>query len=327
MKKRLILSLSLLLIGSVTLMAQKRAVTHDDYDSWKSIQSARISNNGQWTHYAINPQQGDGKLEVRQLNGNGFYTIHRASNFRFSATSNFLVSKVDPEYQKEHDLKLEKTSKTKMPKDSLFLLNLSNGDIRKEARVKSYKMASEESDWIAWLHEKPLASKKKDKSDTTKKKEKKPKSKSKGTELVLLNMATNVEHRWEGVMDYAISEKGNYLYIEKDEADSLNPSGVFAFNTKNAELSTLNTGLVDYIKLTPDKSGEQLAFMGSDSDKKTKDKYFSLMHWKAGDDEASIVADTVTGGMPESWMVSRNGTPRFSDSGKRLYFRYGTQDR
>ncbi len=320
MKTRQLILFSFLVLCSTTLFGQKRALTHDDYDSWKNIVNTRISNNGQWTLYAINPQVGDGVLEIQSLQSGPRYSIPRGKNFSFSATSNFVVSRVGIEYEKDHELKLKKTSKLKIPKDTLAILNLQNGNIRSESRVKSYKLASEESDWVAWLHEKPLAAKKKDKSDTTKKEAKKPKSKSKGTELVLLNMASGAEHRWEGVMDYAISEKGNYLYFEKDEADSLNPSGVFAFNTKKGELNMLNTGLEDYMKLTIDKSGEQLAFLGTANKAKDKDKYVSLMHWNAGSSEANIIADTVTAGLPTDWMVSRNGNINFSESGKRLYF-------
>ena len=320
MKKYLLLVSVSLLLSSTSIIAQKRALTHDDYDGWKSISSNRISNNGSWTLYTINPQLGDCVLEVQNLNDGTLYTIVRGKNFQFSSTSNYVIARVSPEYQKVHDLKLEKTASSKMPKDSLFILNLQSGEVNMKARVKSYKMASEESDWVAWLHEKPLKAAKKDKSDSTKTEDKKSKSKSKGTELVLYNMASGAEHKWEGVVDYVISEKGNYLYFEKDEGDSVNPAGVFAFNTKKGERATDNEGLANCDKLSIDKSGEQLAFLGTASETKEKKKYFNLMYWKDGDASASTLVDTVTTGLPDFWMVSKGGNINFSDSGKRLYF-------
>ena len=323
MKKITLLTLFIILICSSDLIAQKRALTHDDYDGWKSISSNQISNNGQWTFYTINPQLGDGLLEIKGLDNGSDYSIARAKNFKFSPSSNFVIARVSPEYQKVHDLNVAKTDKSKLPKDSLVILNLRSGEFNKMARVKSYKMASEESDWIAWLNEKPLKAVKKDKSDATEtevKEVKKPKSKSKGTELVLYNMASGVEHRWDGVMDYSISETGNFLYFEKDEADSLNPTAVFAFNTKKSELTTVHSGLANYDKMSIDKSGEQLAFLGTASETKEKIKYFNLMHWNEGNKTAIILADTVTAGMPNDWMVSNSANLNFSESGKRLFF-------
>src|SRR5207244_248390 len=42
--------------------ATKRALTHNDYDSWKSIQSQKLSRDGKFLVYALTPQDGDGEL-------------------------------------------------------------------------------------------------------------------------------------------------------------------------------------------------------------------------------------------------------------------------
>tara|TARA_R110000796_G_scaffold252637_1_gene389660 strand:+ start:98291 stop:101185 length:2895 start_codon:yes stop_codon:yes gene_type:complete len=303
--------------------AQKKPLTHDVYDDWKSLQSTTISNDGNWTAYRISPQVGDGILEIKSLTNNKTYTIDRVGRYSFSKNSDFVVATVNPEYEKEHALKLKKTTSAKMPKDSLFIINLKSGDIKKVARVKNYQLSNESTEWIAWMHEAPLEEKaKKEEGEKAEeaKEDKKPKSKSKGSEVVLYNMVSGNESRFEGVMEYELTQKGNYLYFEKDEADSLNPAGVFAFNTKSSKEVTLNSGLKDYKKLTATEDGEQLVFFATNSDKKDDDQYFSLMHWKAGSNEAKIIADTTTAGVPNNWMVSDNSNPRFSESGKRLYF-------
>ena len=50
--------------------AQKKVITHDVYDSWKSIQGTKISADGTWIAYALTPQEGDGELVVRNLKTN-----------------------------------------------------------------------------------------------------------------------------------------------------------------------------------------------------------------------------------------------------------------
>src|SRR5713101_249605 len=45
----------------------KRALTHQDYDSWRSIQSAQISRDGKFVAYAFMAQDGDSEIVVRNL--------------------------------------------------------------------------------------------------------------------------------------------------------------------------------------------------------------------------------------------------------------------
>src|SRR5260370_40000270 len=52
---------------SLMLGAQLRPLTHQDYDSWRSILNQRLSNNGQYLAYALFPQEGDGECVIRNL--------------------------------------------------------------------------------------------------------------------------------------------------------------------------------------------------------------------------------------------------------------------
>src|SRR4030095_13782717 len=47
--------------------ATKRPITHQDYDSWRSIQSPQISRDGKFVAYAFLPQDGDGDIIVRNI--------------------------------------------------------------------------------------------------------------------------------------------------------------------------------------------------------------------------------------------------------------------
>src|ERR687895_886818 len=66
------LSALVLLIATLGAQAQqpataKRPLTHNDYDSWRSIQAAQISRNGNFVAYAYTPQDGDGEIIVRNV--------------------------------------------------------------------------------------------------------------------------------------------------------------------------------------------------------------------------------------------------------------------
>ncbi|RYF50617.1 MAG: hypothetical protein EOO39_44125, partial [Cytophagaceae bacterium] len=54
------LLLCLLLSTSLFAQSQKKPLTAADYDRWQTVRSEKISNDGRWIAYQIDPQEGDG---------------------------------------------------------------------------------------------------------------------------------------------------------------------------------------------------------------------------------------------------------------------------
>ena len=74
-----------------TQAQQKRALTHADYDGWESVTSDKISANGQWVGFEVNPQDGDGRLEiVSHGNAQKRFVIPRANRMSFSHDNNVI---------------------------------------------------------------------------------------------------------------------------------------------------------------------------------------------------------------------------------------------
>ena len=59
--------------SDATNKAPKRPLTHEDYDSWKSIGRAYISVDGGWVLYLEVPQDGEADLVVKNLKTNKVY--------------------------------------------------------------------------------------------------------------------------------------------------------------------------------------------------------------------------------------------------------------
>ena len=55
--------------------AQKKALTQADWDKWRSIQGASLSNDGKWAAYTLAPQVGDGEFVVRSTSGDTEYRV------------------------------------------------------------------------------------------------------------------------------------------------------------------------------------------------------------------------------------------------------------
>ena len=65
------LLLAALLLWPSTASAQKKPLDHDVYDSWESVSSLKLTDDGRIVAYQIRPQQGDSRLVFRNLeNGN-----------------------------------------------------------------------------------------------------------------------------------------------------------------------------------------------------------------------------------------------------------------
>jgi len=67
---------ALLLVAlPLPLLAQKKALTQADWDRWRSIQNATLSNDGKWAAYTLSPQVGDGEFVVRATTGTTEYRV------------------------------------------------------------------------------------------------------------------------------------------------------------------------------------------------------------------------------------------------------------
>ncbi|MBA9076002.1 S9 family peptidase [Rufibacter quisquiliarum] len=336
MNTKLLLAGLLLGVGTLTVQAQqttaKKPLTHDVYDSWKSVDGDSLSQDGKYLLYAVNPQEGDGVLHLQNLANKTSKQFSRGYKQAFTEDSRFAIFQIKPQYAATRQAKLKKKKPEEMPKDSLAIYQLEGGKTQYVARVKSYKLPSRNGEWLAYHLEAPLPAK--PAKDTAKAKA--PAAapaaaakggargatakKDEGTELVLRHLPTGQEYRFDRVTDYLFSEKGNRLFLVKSEKDSLHKAGVFAFNTATRKSMAVDSGRVTYKNLVADKAGEQLAFVAS-KDSTGKDlRYFQLLHWTAKDSRAKTLADTAAKGMPAKYMVSEHAQLGFSEKGDRLFF-------
>ncbi len=334
--KKLLLLMALCGAGLNHSFAQqqrgKKPLTHDVYDSWKNIEGDKISDNGKYVLFNVNPQEGDGELYIKNYVNNAMAKYSRGYKAQFTTDSRYAVFQIKPEYNKVRQLKLKKKKADDLPKDSLAILALDNMKVVKVPNVKSFKLPKEGGNWLAYQLEKAaLAKKEATATDETKKSETEAKpaakssakgktKKSEGTELVLRNLQTGQEHRFPRVVDYIISEKGNMLYFAKDELDSLHKAGVYAFSIADQKVMPIDSGKVTYKGLSADKAGEQFAYVATMDTVGADIRYFNLNYWTKKENKARVLADTISKGMPKDWMVSEHGNLKFSEDGKRLFF-------
>lgn len=304
----------------IQLFGQKKPLDHSVYDGWQSIKSTKVSNDAQFVLYSIAPQEGDAAFTINTPDGKVIWNLPRGENAQFTDNSQHAIVMIRPLFADIRQAKIKKKKEDEMPKDSLAIISLTTKNINKFANVKSFKLADESSDYIAFLEEKPAS-----KADSTVKnnKNKDEKSENPGT-LHLRSLTTGQEEIFENVNDYYFDNAGNFLAIVRKGKDSkgaeLDNAGLFLYSIKEKQLKQISHGRGNYQKVTFDLLGNQLAFTAEKSEEKALQKPYSLYYYTPGQDTAHIIASVSSTGMPNNWNVSGDGDIRFSKNGDKLFF-------
>ena len=306
----------------------KRPLTHDVYDSWRSIQGTTLARDGGWLAYALVPQDDDGELVVRDLKTGAERRHPRGKEPKFTADGRFVVFTIAP--LKEEVDKARKAGKKddELPKNGLGVMNVATGDVFTADRVKSFRMPEEASFAVAYLLE-PAEKKDTDPKDTAKKEEsqaaksgrKKEKKKEPGTPLIVRQLPTGESSSIDGVVEYAWTKDGGMLAYtvssQSGEAD-----GAYVGRTTDGSRTPLLKGKGFYKAIVFDEKGTQAAFI-SDRDEHAADPTaakFKLYHWTAGDAEAKELVAAAAPRMPGGFAVSEHGKVSFSKDGSALFF-------
>ena len=309
----------------------KRPLDHSVYDGWNRITASAISRDGRWMFYRLTPGLGDSRLVVNNTASGQEFEIPRATSAEFTADSRFVVFEIEPADSIVKALRREDTESVDMPKDSLGILDLNSGTVTRVERVRSFAHPKEAGGWVAYLHEAPRADSAEggggggeargprrsrgegdeDGDDDDEKEE--------GTQLVLRNLISGVEWRFEHVTEYAFAQNGVRLgyTASNEEGDA---DGVYLVSPGDETAQPVMVGQGVYKRLVLDREGAQVAFLSNRDDFEADQPAFTLYHWNGESDVAQAVADASARGIPTGWWVSEHGVPSFSNNGERLFF-------
>ena len=305
--KKLLLALLIAVPAVANAQAPaKKPITHDVYDSWKSIQGTKLSADGVWLAYALTPQDGDGELVVRNLKTNAEIRAPRGRDPQITLDNRFVVYALAPLKKDVDAARKAKKKPEDMPKAGVGIVNLATGQATAIAEhVKSFKVPDDVTPQVVVYLTvaepapapagggAPGASRSRDK-------------KVYGTDLVIRDLYTGNQTTIPEVNEYAINKSGAWLVYSVSSRTPAN-EGAFVRGIANGTRKTLLSGPGNYKGLIFD--GNQAAFI---SDRGTS--AYKVYYWPMSAEAAIELPLPAGAEMP----VSDNGRLEFK--GDYLFF-------
>lgn len=187
-------------IGIAVPAYAKKPLSHDAFDAWEGVKTDLFTNDGTWAAYEVNPQEGDGILTLLNTKNQKTITIPRGYRPLFSADGRWAAALIKPLYEQTRKAKIAKKKDFNLPQDSLAIVNLTTGSVKKTPNVISYKLGKEGGDWVAYQT-----------VDTNYISAKHLKDKTAGKPLVIANLPTGKQKVLKWVKNYTLSADGSKI--------------------------------------------------------------------------------------------------------------------
>ena len=116
----------LLLLSAKSIEAQNNAkekipLDHSVYDSWKSINSLTITDDGKFATFIVKEQEGDNSLILINVKSREQRLFPRGNDALFTSDGKYLAFSIKPTFAQIRSAKIDKKKGTKAPNDTLGL--------------------------------------------------------------------------------------------------------------------------------------------------------------------------------------------------------------
>ncbi len=329
--KRITLALAFLFMV-FTVSAQKPALDHSVYDSWKSLRGISVPQNGDILLYTIMPGEGDALLVIENIRTGKHIEVPRATRATLSEDGSKVVAQIKPLFSQTRDAKIKKAKKDDMPKDTLAIIDVATGDIKKFANYKSHNTPDKLFSHIAFelTPEKPKKegkpAEKGEKNEKTEKGEKPAKpaeKKAPAKELYVMNIVSGKIDTIKNVAAYKFNKEGDLMAytIEPEKKDTVTQPALMLYSTATGESKKVLDGPKgSKFKLPVFSKVNTMAFYANTDTTKAAKKDIEVYLYNILSGDLKVAANNKMKGLQEGWIVSENGSLSFSEDGERLFF-------
>ncbi len=295
------------LVLTVNTYSQKKILDHGVYDAWKQIENLKVSDNGKFICYEINPQEGDGLLVFDKTKSGEKIKINRGYNAFITPDENYAVCLIKPFFETTRKAKIKKEKAEKMPKDSLAIISLKTGKIIKHSNVLSYNIGYESSNACAFICTDSALISKAEK-----------KKKEIGKPLIVFQFESSKYDTLHYVDQYTFDKSGKSLVVTINDTTKQKSS----FLCKLPHLTPIKlTDKKGFVSLPNfDETGDKVLFLSSADTISSGSKHCDLYLFDYKTQQNELLIDkNYNKNLPENWSISENSNPSFSKNGKQIF--------
>lgn len=284
-----------------------RVMNHDDFLTWKKIESSEISSDGRFVQYQIMPGEGNSEVRLYDQVTGVTKQIDRAKKSVFDPEGKFLLAMVSPGRDSLRHWERQKVEKKKWPGDTLYIRNLLSGEELKIANVSGFTIPKEAGDWLAYeLKPKAIA------ADSSKFHKKADKD---FYHLIIRQLSTGWEDTIKYISGYQWAEKKNTALIFQGDVDSLQTATVIVWENRISRELLQEKG--KYKSGAISISGDQISFLGHQDTTKAQIVPWKLYYAKAPFSQLQVLCEPDQSALPN---INSNSAPQFSNNGKYLFY-------
>jgi dienelactone hydrolase len=313
----------------------KKILTLADYGRWSRITSTSLSGDGHWAAYIYQPNDGDGTLHIKQLDGDKQYAIPLGSAPAFSDDSRFAVYYVSPPERAAGAAAVAGRggrpgapgvtppgvpsgvppavppavpqagggAAVRAAVRRLELLNLASGEKSPIPNAATFKF-SKGSRWLAVRL---------NKADAT--------AKQNGADLIVRDLTSGSARNIGNVNLYDFDDAGRLLAYTVDAVDRLG-NGIYLLDPASSESRALNTESADFDQIAWSADGAALAVLRGDKPKDSKQKVNALLAWTGVGSASPTFTEydpASDASFPKGVVLSEFAQPRWSKDRSRIF--------
>lgn len=301
---------------SVDTSSEIKDITWSDVAEWKFIpgSSSTLSNDGNWFAYWYTPNEGDSEVVLRSTRdttefrwkvGDPGSTWGGANAVQFSYDSKYLAFSTYPTF-KQRD---ETTDRSKLAKNGLKLVNVSDTTSTQYENVKNFAFSGESAAWLAVHLEIPAAPRD-------------DKAAGSGTNMLLVELGAENTLSLGNVSEFGFDKSGLWLAWIVD-AHGKSGNGLQLRNMRTGVITSPESDKAKYRSLNWHEDGLALAFLKEIEHDKWEDNVHHVIGIRGFNRNSTekVVLDPLNAvGMPESMSVSPNRRPYWNDGVTALLF-------
>jgi len=297
------------LFGSLSLYSQgNKTMDEAVYSEWNRITDTKISQNGDWVMYTLEPGYGDKNTVLYNTRNQQEFTYERSEEAMFDSDGNYVYFLRKPSIAHVKEEKRKKTKDKDMPGDTLVIVDLTSNTETTFPNISSFKIPEKAG---------PVVAAKIRNDDKPKKKENSKDGKQSSDRIIYIDSQQKSVDTLLRVTDFAFAEESTSLMYSV-KADSTTTGGVFIRDGSTVDTIFSSSGKLYQLAINKDAS--QAAFVVDADTTDIIDRPYQLYHWNANSLSAKEILHSKSENIPDNWTVSNQQKPSFSDDGSRLFF-------